>query len=76
MPAARRTRTPTPCSVAWVPASLQGLQRAGVSYRDMPGAPQVETSLIWRGDAPPVVARFVGHVAAMPEVTAGKPGHP
>ncbi|MDR7267866.1 DNA-binding transcriptional LysR family regulator [Pelomonas saccharophila] len=48
--------------VAWVPASLQGLQRAGVSYRDMPGAPQVETSLIWRADAPPVVARFVEHV--------------
>jgi DNA-binding transcriptional LysR family regulator len=62
--------------VAWVPASLQGLQRAGVSYRSMAGAPQVETSLIWRGDAPPVVARFVEHVRAMPEVTAGKPGHP
>lgn len=50
--------------VAWVPASLQGLQRAGVSYRVMPGAPQVETSLIWRADAPPVVARFVEHVAS------------
>jgi DNA-binding transcriptional LysR family regulator len=49
--------------VAWVPASLQGLQRAGVSYRAMPGAPQVETRLIWRADAPPVVARFVEHVA-------------
>jgi DNA-binding transcriptional LysR family regulator len=48
--------------VAWVPASLQGLQRAGVVYRTMPGAPEVETSLIWRGDAPPVVARFVDHV--------------
>ena len=48
--------------VAWVPASLQGLQRAGVAYRAMPGAPQVETSLIWRADAPPVVGRFVGHV--------------
>jgi len=48
--------------VAWVPASLQGLQRAGVVYRAMPGAPQVETSLIWRVDAPPVVARFVEHV--------------
>ncbi|PTT91871.1 LysR family transcriptional regulator [Pelomonas sp. HMWF004] len=49
--------------VAWVPASLQGLQRAGVVYRAMPGAPQVETSLIWRADAPPVVARFAAHVA-------------
>ncbi|WP_457325622.1 LysR family transcriptional regulator [Roseateles sp. P5_E11] len=48
--------------VAWVPASLQGLQRAGVTYRALPGAPQVETSLIWRADAPPVVARFVEHV--------------
>ena len=48
--------------VAWVPASLQGLQRAGVAYRSMPEAPEVETSLIWRADAPPVVARFVAHV--------------
>lgn len=48
--------------VAWVPASLQGLQRAGVVYRGMAGAPEVETSLIWRTDAPPVVARFVDHV--------------
>jgi DNA-binding transcriptional LysR family regulator len=48
--------------VAWVPASLQGLQRAGVIYRAMAGAPEVETSLIWRSDAPPVVARFVEHV--------------
>ncbi|MBA4216577.1 MAG: LysR family transcriptional regulator [Proteobacteria bacterium] len=49
--------------VAWVPASLQGLQRAGVSYRAMPGAPEVETSLIWRSDASPAVARFVEHVS-------------
>ncbi|RZL35835.1 MAG: LysR family transcriptional regulator [Rubrivivax sp.] len=48
--------------VAWVPASLQGLQRAGVVYRAMAGAPEVETSLIWRSDAPPAVARFVEHV--------------
>ena len=48
--------------VAWVPASLQGLQRAGVVYRSMAGAPEVETSLIWRVDAPPVVSRFVEHV--------------
>lgn len=50
--------------VAWVPASLQGLQRAGVVYRRMAGAPEVETSLIWRADAPPAVARFVEHVAS------------
>jgi DNA-binding transcriptional LysR family regulator len=49
--------------VAWVPASLQGLQRAGVVYRAMADAPEVETSLIWRADAPPVVARFAEHVA-------------
>lgn len=49
--------------VAWVPASLQGMQRAGVVYRAMADAPQVETSLIWRADAPPVVARFAAHVA-------------
>ncbi|MGQ3094318.1 MAG: LysR family transcriptional regulator [Roseateles sp.] len=48
--------------VAWVPASLQGLQRAGVVYRAMADAPEVETSLIWRTDAPPVVARFVEHM--------------
>ncbi|WP_082536631.1 MULTISPECIES: LysR family transcriptional regulator [unclassified Roseateles] len=48
--------------VAWVPASLQGLQRAGVVYRAMADAPEVETSLIWRADAPPVVARFVEHM--------------
>lgn len=57
--------------VAWVPASLQGLQRAGVAYREMPGAPEVETSLIWRADAPPAVARFVAHVRTHAESHSG-----
>jgi DNA-binding transcriptional LysR family regulator len=57
--------------VAWVPASLQGLRRAGVAYRAMPGAPEVETSLIWRADAPPAVARFVAHVHAHAESHSG-----
>lgn len=51
--------------VAWVPAALQVLQRAGVEYRSMPNAPATETSLIWRPDPPPVVERFVAHVRGM-----------
>ena len=50
--------------VAWVPASLVQLQRPGVVYRPLAGAPlHCETSLVWREPAPPVVMRFVGHVA-------------
>ena len=46
--------------VAWVPASLMQLQRPGVVYRPLKGAPlHCETSLVWREGAPPVVARFV-----------------
>ena len=49
--------------VAWVPASLMQLQRPGVVYRPLAGAPlHCETSLVWREPAPPVVARFVAHV--------------
>ena len=47
--------------VAWVPASVMGLQRPGVVYRPMPGAPVCETSLVWRADAAPAVLRFVTH---------------
>ena len=49
--------------VAWVPASLVQLQRPGVVYRPLAGAPlHCETSLVWREPALPVVARFVAHV--------------
>ncbi|MET0519519.1 MAG: LysR substrate-binding domain-containing protein, partial [Burkholderiaceae bacterium] len=47
--------------VAWVPASVMGLQRPGVVYRPVAGAPVCETSLVWRADAPPAVLRFVEH---------------
>lgn len=47
---------------AWVPDSVRGLQRAGVVYRPVAGAPVCETSLIWRRDGPPAVLRFVEHV--------------
>lgn len=49
--------------VAWVPASLMQLQRPGVVYRPLSGAPLAcETSLVWAEPAAPVVQRFVGHV--------------
>ena len=49
--------------LAWVPASLTQLQRPGVVYRPLAGAPlHCETSLVWREPVPPVVQRFVAHV--------------
>jgi DNA-binding transcriptional LysR family regulator len=56
--------------VAWVPASLQTLQRPGVVYRPLQGATAAlacETSLVWREPAPPVVRRFVDHVRQAPQ---------
>ena len=51
--------------VAWVPASLMQLQRPGVVYRALRGAPlHCETSMLWRDAQLPVAARFVAHVAA------------
>jgi DNA-binding transcriptional LysR family regulator len=51
--------------VAWVPASLMQLQRPGVVYRALSGAPlSCDTSLVWRAEALPVVRRFVEHVQA------------
>lgn len=51
--------------VAWVPESVTRLQRPGVVYRRVVGAPvMAETSLIWREPAVPVVQRFVEHVKA------------
>ena len=51
--------------VAWVPESVTRLQRPGVVYRAVADAGlHCETSLVWRADAPPVVARFVAHVQA------------
>ncbi len=52
--------------VAWVPAALMQLQRPGVVYRPLTGAPlHCETSLVWAEGAPPVVQRFVGHVQGL-----------
>jgi DNA-binding transcriptional LysR family regulator len=53
--------------LAWVPQTVTTLQRPGVVYRRLPTAlgamaPRVETSLVWPGDAGPVVARFVEFV--------------
>ncbi len=53
--------------LAWVPQSVTTLQRPGVVYRRLPvalasAAPRAETSLVWPGQAGPVVARFVDHV--------------
>jgi DNA-binding transcriptional LysR family regulator len=52
--------------VAWVPESLTQLQRPGVRYVRVEGAPggppRCETSLVWPPGAPPVVRRFVEHV--------------
>lgn len=51
--------------LAWVPESMTRLQRPGVAYRAVAQAGlRCETSLVWRADAPPVVARFVAHVLA------------
>lgn len=65
--------------VAWVPASLMQLQRPGVVYRPLAGAPLAcETSLVWPEPAAPVVQRFVDHVrqarsAERRQSTAPKP---
>ncbi|MBB5206084.1 DNA-binding transcriptional LysR family regulator [Inhella inkyongensis] len=46
--------------LAWVPASMQALQRAGVVYRPAPrGAPRCQTQLIWREPAGPVLREFL-----------------
>ena len=55
--------------LAWVPESVTQLRRDGVLYRRLPpslagAAPQSETSLVWPGDAGPVVERFVRFVRA------------
>ena len=56
--------------LALVPRSVTQLQRAGVVYRPLPGvlaqgAPQCETSLLWRADAPAAVLRFVEFVRGL-----------
>lgn len=49
--------------VAWVPASMMQLQRAGVVYRPLAGTPlRCDTSLVWAEPAGPAVQRFVQHV--------------
>ncbi|MDN3920245.1 LysR family transcriptional regulator [Roseateles violae] len=61
--------------VAWVPASVMGLQRSGVVYRPIDGAPVCETSLVWRADAAPAVHRFVEHVRQQLREAAGDTGN-
>jgi DNA-binding transcriptional LysR family regulator len=49
--------------VAWVPAVIAQLHRAGVIYKHVKGNPPAsETTLIWKEPAMPVVNRFVSHV--------------
>jgi DNA-binding transcriptional LysR family regulator len=66
--------------VAWVPGSVTRLQRPGVRYARVTGAPgpalRAHTSLIWPAGASPVVRRFVEHVRAAPEGVAGGPARP
>lgn len=51
--------------VAWVPAVMAQLHRAGVVYKHVKGNPPAsETSLIWKEPAMPVVDRFVSYVKA------------
>src|SRR3954465_2356756 len=51
--------------VAWVPDSVREFQRAGVTYRALPGAqaqrvPLCETSFVWPGvRTPPALERFI-----------------
>ena len=50
--------------IAWVPETVTRLQRPGVAYKRVANAGLAcETSLVWREPAPPVVQRFVAHVA-------------
>lgn len=61
--------------VAWVPASVSALQRPGVAYRSLERAAaaqvsRVQTSLVWRGQASPVLSHFIEHIAAHPVSTA------
>ena len=50
--------------LAWVPASMQALQRAQVEYRPAPrGAPQCQTWLLAADPTPPVVAALLREFA-------------
>jgi DNA-binding transcriptional LysR family regulator len=64
--------------LAWVPATMMELQRAGVVYRALPpvlarAAPRCETSLVWRTPPAPAVARFVALVEAAASPAARRP---
>jgi DNA-binding transcriptional LysR family regulator len=57
--------------LALVPRSVTQLQRQGVVYRPLPralqdGAPQCETSLLWRCEASPATRRFADFVRELP----------
>lgn len=61
--------------LAWVPETVTQLQRPGVVYRALPpalaaDAPECETSLLWREQAPACVARFVDFVRERPAPAA------
>ena len=50
--------------LAWVPQSMQAVQRAGVHYRAAPrDAPRCETWLLAAAPMPPVLKAFLRHVA-------------
>jgi DNA-binding transcriptional LysR family regulator len=49
--------------LAWVPASMETLQRPGVVYRPLAGPGLAcDTSLVWKPPPAPVVEGFVAHV--------------
>lgn len=51
--------------LAWVPASMQALQREGVVYCPAPaGAPHCETWMLWRAPPAPMVERFIASLPA------------
>jgi len=47
--------------VALIPASMENLQRTGVTYKDLrEPSPAVETALAWRrSDTPPALSQFL-----------------
>jgi DNA-binding transcriptional LysR family regulator len=61
--------------VTLVPASLQNLQRAGVTYKYVEGlSPEIELGVVWRRDTPSAVLRvFLGIVE---DVTSWGEGEP
>ncbi|MEA3084352.1 MAG: hypothetical protein QOC89_2049 [Paraburkholderia sp.] len=53
--------------IAWVPYVFARFARPGIVYRQVDGmADLIETSLIWKDRASPLLERFVAHIAGSP----------